>query len=151
MSATKKLEKRECMKAFKQGIKHDAEKLLLQIERPADIRTVTIKGSTVCQMVSLLHLAADHGWMDTIIDLITKYKCDTNCKDSHGLSPLHYAVINNHLEVVRYLINEQHCDPSTNDSVGSTLLHYACSSGPPVKSGITESSSARNSGCQNFV
>ena len=42
----------------------------------------------------LLHMAAQHGWMDIVIDLITKYKCDTNCKDSHGHTPLHYAVIN---------------------------------------------------------
>ena len=57
------------MKALKQGVKHDAEKLLLQIERPADIRTVTINGSNACRMVSLLHLAADHGWMPWIPSL----------------------------------------------------------------------------------
>ena len=64
--------------------------------------------------------------MDTIIDLITKYKCDTNCKDSLGRTPLHYATSNNHLEVVRYLINEQHCDPMARDNNGDTPLHYAC-------------------------
>ena len=67
-----------------------------------------------------------HGWMDIIIDLITKYKCDTNCKDSDGRTPLHYAASNNHLEVVRYFINEQHCDPMTRDNDGDTPLHYAC-------------------------
>ena len=30
--------------------------------------------------LSMFHLAAQHGWMDIVIDLITKYKCDTNCK-----------------------------------------------------------------------
>ena len=44
--------------------------------------------------IPLLHLAAQHGWMDIVIDLITKYKCDTNCKDFHELTPLHY-----HLEL----------------------------------------------------
>ena len=80
----------------------------------------------IMSRLPMLHLAAREGWMDIIIDLITKYKCDTNCKDSHGLTPLHYAVINNHLEAVRYLINEQHCDPMTRDNDGNTPLHYAC-------------------------
>ena len=71
----------------------------------------------------MLHLAAVHGWMDVIINLVTKYKCDTNCKDSRGHTPLHYAVSNNHLEVVRYFINEQHCDPMTRDDKGNTPLH----------------------------
>ena len=110
------------MWAFKLGNKRNAEQLLPQIEQPADIRCVrkTIKG------VSLLHLAAHHGWMDIIIDLITKYKCDTNCKDSIGCTPLHDAAVNNHLEVVRYFINEQHCDPMTKNEKGNTPLHYAC-------------------------
>ena len=79
--------------------------------------------------IPLLHLAAQHGWMDIVIDLITKYKCDTNCKDFHELTPLHYALHYNHLEVVKYLIHEQHCDPMTRDNDGNTLLHYACDYG----------------------
>ena len=74
-------------------------------------------------LVSLLHLAAHHGWMDIVIDLITKYKCDTNCKDYNEHTPL---AINNQLEVVRYFINKQHCDPMTKDKDGKTPLHYAC-------------------------
>ena len=117
------------MLAFNTGNKQDAERLLPQITRPADIRTTTLLISNVrwsAEQISLLHLAARHGWMDIIIDLITKYKCDTNCKDSHGHTPLHYAAINNHLEVVRYFINEQHCDPITRDNYGTTPLHNAC-------------------------
>ena len=80
------------------------------------------------ELVSLLHLAADHGWMDIVIDLITKYKCDANCEDSYGRTPLHYAARNSHVEVVRYFINEQHCDPMTRDNdEGDTPLHLACS------------------------
>ena len=77
----------------------------------------------------MLHLAAHHGWIDIAIDLITKYKCDTNCKDSEGCTPLHYAASNNHLELVRYFINEQHCDPMTRDDDGDTPLHLACDNG----------------------
>ena len=67
--------------------------------------------------------------MDIIIDLITKYKCNTNCKNSHGHTPLHYAASNNHLEVVRYFINEQRCDPMTRDNDGNTPLHIAAQHG----------------------
>ena len=67
--------------------------------------------------------------MDIVIDLITKYKCDTNCKDSYGHTPLHYAASNNHLEVVRYFINEQHCDPITRNNDGDTPFHIACNYG----------------------
>ena len=74
----------------------------------------------------LLHLAAHNGWLDIVKDLIIKYKCDIDSKDSHGHTPLHYASINNHLEVVRYFINEQHCDPMNIDVSGNTLLHYVC-------------------------
>ena len=121
----------KCVEAFTQKNKQDAEQLLPQIGQPADIRTTC---NVLCVMwstglVSLLHLAASHGWMDIIIDLITKYKCDTNCKDSDGRTPLHYAARNNHLEVVRYFINEQHCDPMTKVNDGDTPLHYACCNG----------------------
>ena len=121
-----------CVEAFKQGIKQDAERLLPIIQQPADIRTTTTIRTHLSNVwlyareVSLLHLAARHGWMDIIIELITKYKCDTNCKDSRGCTPLHYAVINNRLEVVRYFINEQHCDPMTRDNDGNIPLHIAC-------------------------
>ena len=125
--------KSECVEAFKQGNKQDAEQLLPQIRQPADIRTTIdyAQGQWwYARLVSLLHLAAKHGWMDIVIDLITKYKCDTNCKDSCGRTPLHYAVIYfNHLEVVRYFINEQHCDPMIRDNDGDTPLHIACNYG----------------------
>ena len=104
----------ECVEAFRQGNKQDAARLLPQIGQPA------------ADTSTLLHLAAQHGWVDVVIDLITKYKCDTNYKDFHGRIPLHYAASNNHLEVVRYFINEQHCDPMTRDNNGDTPLHIAC-------------------------
>ena len=118
--------KSACVKAFKKGNKQDAERLLPLIEQPAGITTYFSPDVRFAELVTLLHLATHHGWMDIIIDLITKCKCDTNCKDSQGRTPLHYAVINNHLEVVKYFINEQHCDPMTRDNDGDTPLHLAC-------------------------
>ena len=35
----------------------------------------------ITRTICLLHLAAYHGWMDILIDLITKYKFNTNCTD----------------------------------------------------------------------
>ena len=74
---------RECLKAFKVGSKREVERLLPQLRQPANIRTtgeikLVINGITVASGSSLLHLAAVHGWMDVVIDLITKYNCDAN-------------------------------------------------------------------------
>ena len=118
---------KKCVEAFKQRNKQDAKRLLREIEQPANIGTeYAISDLRYNGMISLLHLAAQHGWMDISHDLITKYKCDTNCTDACGSTPLHYAVSNNHLEVVRYFIDEQHCDPMTRDNDGDTPLHLAC-------------------------
>ena len=100
-------------------------------------------------ILPMLHLAATHGWVNIVIVLITKYKCNTNCKDSHGRTPLHYAVINNHLEVVRYFINEQHCDPMTRDYDGDTPLHYACCYGHLNTAKYLISEAHCNPSCEN--
>ena len=120
-----------CVEAFRQGNQQDAQRLLPQIEQqPADIRiSCYIPEMWFSESVSLLHLAAHHGWIDIIMELIKKYEHDANCKDSRRRTPLHYAVSNNHLEVVRYFINEQHCDPMTRDKNGEQPLHIACRSG----------------------
>ena len=110
----------ECLQAFIQGKKRDAERLLPQIRQPAEVRTRYTTASVVNGIKikfkvksSLLHLAAAHGWMDVVIDLITKCKCNANCKNSRERTPLHNASAVGHLEMVRYFINEQHCDPMT--------------------------------------
>ena len=131
----------ECLEAFEQGNKRDAERLLPQIRQPATImirmrykwwtNTVNVNGINIViyDQSSLLHLAAAHGWMDVVLDLITKYKCDPNCKNYRNVTPLHYASNAGHLEVVRYFINEQHCDPMTKDENHRTPLDYACQCG----------------------
>ena len=131
----------ECLEAFEQGNKRDAERLLPQIRQPAKVMirmiwwwvTVIVKVNGIAIDIhhesSLLHLAAAHGWMDVVIDLITKYKCDANCENYWERTPLHYASAAGHLEVVRYFINEQHCDPMTKDRWDQTLLHCACQNG----------------------
>ena len=117
------------------GDKQNAERLLPHI-RPAKVRTerlyIGVKFNlAIASESSLLHLAAVHGWMDVISDLITKYKCVANCENIFKDTPLHYASSAGHLEVVRYFINEQHCDPMTKDIYKRTPLHYACQLGHP--------------------
>ena len=120
----------ECLEMFKRGKKRDAERLLPQIRQPAKVRTakyctLIVNGFKIPigYQSSLLHLAAAHGWMDIVIDLITKYKCDANCKNYDKSIPLHYASV---LEVVRYLINEHHCNPMTKNDSNETPLYCAC-------------------------
>ena len=134
------------MWAFEYGDKQEAERLLQRITKPAGIRTKTLLFWQDAKQVSLLHLAAARrGWMDIIIDLITKYKCDTNCKDSLGCTPLHYAARKKHLEVVRYFINEQHCDPMARDNDGNTPLFLAYGHLNITKYLISEAPSCENS------
>ena len=123
--------KSECVEAFEQGNQQEIKQLLPQIQLPlndiwilADIKYYGSKWITSC--VSLVHLAAQNGWMEIINDLILKYKCDINCEDLDGRTPLHYAAANNHMEMVMYLIKEQHCDPMTRDNNSDTPLHWVC-------------------------
>ena len=79
------------------------------------------------RLVSLLHLAAHHGWMDIVINLITKYKYEINYKYYSERTSLHYAAINNQLEVVRYLINEQNGDPMIKENFnGDITIIVSC-------------------------
>ena len=77
------------------------------------------------RLVSLLHLAAHHGWMDIVINLITKYKYEINYKYYSERTSLHYAAINNQLEVVRYLINEQNGDPMIKENFNGVLPYLS--------------------------
>ena len=121
----------DLVSAFQQGNKEAAEHLLPHTVCIADIRTLfSFSGypRSLC-FVSLVHLAAYHGWLDVINNLITGYGCDVHCTDSNGHSSLHYAASKGHLEVVRHLISEFNCDPSCVNKYDDTSLNYACSSG----------------------
>ena len=82
-----------CKLSFKQG-RHDEASQLLRLRQPAALRTycnlVDIPGLE-CTNVSLLHLAALHGWMDIVASLLCEYNCSSQCCDSMGHTPLHYA------------------------------------------------------------
>ena len=113
--------KKECAKAFVEGNKQDAERLLPLI-RQRDIVRIAVSSR-------LIHHAVQHGWLDIVIELATKYKCDVNCKDEDGATPLHWAGKYSQLEITTYLINEHQCDPMTEDSEHWTPLHCVCYGG----------------------
>ena len=116
---------KKCFEAFDEGNRQNVELLLPQIRQPAKVRDNVLKSS-------LLHYAAQHGWLDVVVELATKYKCDVNCKNMNGFTPLHYATNIDQLELMKYLINEQHCDPMTKDNDHRTPLHWACATASPT-------------------
>ena len=122
-------EEEDCIRrAFVNGNKREAEQLLPRI-RAAVVRTTRFEfsaGWLFSALVSLLHVAAFHGWLDVVANLIINNKCEANCKDDYGRIPLHYAAYNGHLEVVTYFITKQRCHPMTTNKYGRTPLHYAC-------------------------
>ena len=97
-------------------------------------------------IVTLLHLAAYHGWLDICKQLITVYKYNPHVQYSFGSltkistqtnlnsrlpppPPLFYATLGGHYEVITYLINKCNCNPHQQSEEGETPLYLACLSG----------------------
>ena len=138
-----------CALAFKRGSYKEAVRLICHLEHPEHVaivfrlphcsglsltmdnirkmRSTNIMPRSVPATVSLLHLAAYHGWLDIVMNL--KLKVLYECKDSIGQTPLHYAAVGGSLPVIQYLITVGHCNPATLGLNNSTLLHYACVGG----------------------
>ena len=122
-----------CALAFKQGKHDEAVRLMYELEHPEDLATVfgpvRVKSLTLrTATVSLVHLAAYHGWLDVVKYQRLTLLCDG--RDSVGRTPIHYAAVGGSLPVVQYLITEQHYDPATPTRLNNnTPLHYACIGG----------------------
>ena len=138
-----------CALAFKRGSHEEAVRLMRTLEHPEHVaiafrlphcsglsltldnirnmRSTNIMPRSVPATVSLLHLAAYHGWLDIVMN--HKLKVLYKCKDSVGQTPLHYAAVGGSLPVIQYLITVGHCNPATLGLNNSTLLHYACVGG----------------------
>uniref|UniRef100_A0A1X7URY9 Uncharacterized protein n=1 Tax=Amphimedon queenslandica TaxID=400682 RepID=A0A1X7URY9_AMPQE len=110
----------KCWVAFEDRDHKEAVHLLPLVKEPNKI-----KGDYFfCSNISLLHLSSRNGWLDVTKDLITKYHCDPQERDSEGQACLHWAAEGNHVDVMRCLIDECHCDPMDTDKNGNTVLHY---------------------------
>ena len=123
-----------CISSFVLGDHDRAAQLLPSLQQPAAVRTsytftFTESEFKLCTNVSLLHLAALHGWMDIVANLVSMSDCDIQCCDNWEVTPLHYAAYGGSLSVVKYLITEQHSDPNRRGELGRVPLHYACDKG----------------------
>ena len=120
--------KQRCTASFKQGDHNEAGRLLPEIQEPQDIVTeFCLAGSkTTATNVTLLHLAAYHGWLDIIKTMKEYFK--RNYTDSKGSTSLHYAAAGGSLAVIDYLITELDYDCTPNND-GALPLHIACHHG----------------------
>jgi len=62
---------------------------------------------------------------DIVIQLISEYKFDVNCKDDANQTPVHLASRFGHLDVVKYLSNTGECDLTIKTDSGETPLDRA--------------------------
>ena len=115
----------QCVTAFKQGNHDQAVQLLPQLQQPSTVSTefkMPIRWQKqLSTNVTLLHLAAYHGWLDIVKSLYIP-----DCRDSSDRTPLIYATAGGCLPVIDYLIKEQDCDPTTPTRYGNLPLHVAC-------------------------
>ena len=116
----------DIVEAFKNGDKDMAERLLPSLPRPATMITTFQFAYFWVGAVSLLHLAAYHGWKDIVTALVEVHSCTVFVKDEKNHTPLHYSAYQGHLEVVKYL---QWLDPLELNFYRRTPLHYACQMG----------------------
>ena len=138
--------------AFKNGDYKRASELLQKVRDSENIGLLWFYPKNDkhmnCNMykVTLLHLAAYHGWLDICHQLVTEYKYNPHVQYSFGsltnLStqtyfysrlppppPLFYAALGGHYKVVKYLINKCNCNPHQQSVEGETPLYLACLSG----------------------
>ena len=143
---------KEIARAFKNGDYKRASELLKKVRDSENIGLLWFYPENHkhmnCNMykVTLLHLAAYHGWLDICHQLVTEYKYNPHVQYSFGsltnLStqtyfysrlppppPLFYATLSGHHDIVTYLINKCNCNPHQQSEEGETPLYLAYLSG----------------------
>ena len=120
-----------CALAFKRGSYGEAVRLMRRLEHPEHVAIVfrfrltnimTIWSAPAT--VSLLHLAAYHGWLDIVMN--HKLKVLYECRASNDWTPLYYAAVGGSLPVVQYLITVGHCNPAALGPNNFTLSLLGC-------------------------
>ena len=67
-----------------------------------------------------------------LVELLSKYNADFNCRTLTGDTPLHEVCkvdsyrFDEKKQVVQFLVAEMNCDPNCQNHAGMTPLHYAC-------------------------
>lgn len=120
----------ECERAFKRNELALAKLHISSVPDPAAIRVIYQpdwdKHCLNPRLVTLLHLAAENGWVNICRDLIQVHKCLPDITDDQGLyTPLHFAIGGSQKMVVEFLLEEQHCDPHCLKFI-ITPLQLAC-------------------------
>ena len=114
--------------ACRKGDVVEVEKLLSQVEDPAEVRRDWDRNKK-----TLLHYSCRHGWLDVTRKLVESYRCDPESGDwRHGVTPLHEAFYAGHVDIVRYLVSERGCRTTyqlKGEEGTDTLLHEACRHG----------------------
>ena len=119
----------QCVIAFKQGDHNEAKRLLPGMQQLQNVVTEFVlpgnpdKTRTVTY-VTLLHLAAYHGWLDIIRTMKEYFK--HNCTDSIGGTPLHYAAAGGSLAMIDYLITELDLNATIPNNNDTLPLHFTC-------------------------
>ena len=114
--------------ACREGDEVEVQKLLSQVEDPAEVRRDWDRNKK-----TLLHFSCRHGWLDVTRKLVELYRCDPESGDwRYGITPLHEAFYANHVDIVRYLVSERGCRTTCQlkgEEGSDTLLHQACRRG----------------------
>ena len=108
----------ECLKAFQDGQKEEAVRLLSL--------AVDLHNQTDSTGRTVLHLACYHGWTGVVMKLVNDYRFDSTCTDMAGNTPLHTACKHGDMKLIRHLISECRCDLMFKNNKGNTSLHIAC-------------------------
>ena len=112
-----------CIVAFKHGDYNLVVQMLAEVQHSEAVTTEF----GLSRDVSLLHLAAYHGWLD----IVARLRIKVVTKDSLGQTPLHYAAAGGNLKMVKYLYKQQKASDLGQhswliDCCGSLPLHIAC-------------------------
>lgn len=102
----------------------DADKETPGVEREDDITSRDLVRSREPQAGhTLLHVAAAHGQLRLVKELVEVYRADINKPDKQSWSPLHTAAHHSHIDVFEYLV-DRGASLYTTTANGSSPLHY---------------------------
>lgn len=102
----------------------DADKETPGVEREDDITSRDLVRSREPQAGhTLLHVAAAHGQLRLVKELVEVYRADINKPDKQSWSPLHTAAHHSQIDVFEYLV-DRGASLYTTTANGSSPLHY---------------------------
>ncbi|MDR1139750.1 MAG: ankyrin repeat domain-containing protein [Rickettsiales bacterium] len=89
----------------------------------------TINNIQYNRKLTLFHIAAFNGHLDTVKYFVNAKNVDVNIADNHGNTALHLAALNGKLDTVQYFVGEKDVDINKTDNKSDTALHLAAEHG----------------------